>query len=311
VALLLSFLSGRLEKQAVDDRTTSRVSWGEASLLMTIETGLPHDLNEAAAPDGILCVGAGKTAYVGRLEQVSWHRHGAPVFIAGLAGSFRLATPDGRWLSCGAAVIPAGVRHALDVGGDPLAVFYPEPDVATFADLVRFGDLWDATGRILVAPKAALAPFRALYEDRNAPGFASEMLDDLVQFLRAGAGPPRLDPRIARVIEWIGRNPADLTPLDDLVGPEGLSVSRFLHLFSTEIGVPFRRFRIWNRLRAASSMALRGANLTEAAISAGFSDSAHFSRLHRDTFGVTPSYILGRLARATIAARNERGAKTR
>jgi AraC-like DNA-binding protein len=55
-------------------------------------------------------------------------------------------------------------------------------------------------------------------------------------------------------------------------------------------------------LRAASSMALRGANMTEAAISAGFSDSAHFSRLHRETFGVTPSSILGRLARATIRA---------
>jgi hypothetical protein len=27
--------------------------------------------------------------------------------------------------------------------------------------------------------------------------------------------------------------------------------------------------------------------------------------LHRETFGVTPSYILGRLARATIAARKE------
>jgi AraC-like DNA-binding protein len=52
-------------------------------------------------------------------------------------------------------------------------------------------------------------------------------------------------------------------------------------------------------------VALRGANLTDAAISAGFSDSAHFSRLHRETFGVTPSYILGRLARATIAARKK------
>jgi hypothetical protein len=30
--------------------------------------------------------------------------------------------------------------------------------------------------------------------------------------------------------------------------------------------------------------------------------SAHFSRLHRETFGVTPSYILGRLARAAMAA---------
>ena len=85
--LLLSFLSVSVEK------------------LMTIETNLSHDLNKAAAPDGVLCVGAGKTAYVGRLEQVDWHQHGAQVFIAGLAGNFRLATPDSGWLSCGAAVI--------------------------------------------------------------------------------------------------------------------------------------------------------------------------------------------------------------
>src|SRR5262249_58510555 len=138
---------------------------------------------------------------------------GAPVFTAGLAGSFRLGIPDGRWLSCGAAVIPAGVRHALDVGGDPLAVFYPEPNIATFTDLVRLGALWDATGRILVARTATLGPFRALYEDHTSLNFAGEMLDDLVQFLRAGSGAPLLDPRIARVIEWLRPHPADLTHL--------------------------------------------------------------------------------------------------
>jgi AraC-like DNA-binding protein len=311
LALLFSFLSVSVERQRSMFVERPAQGRGEASQLMTIETNLSHDLNKAAAPDGILCVGAGKTAYVGRLGQVDWHQHGAPVFIAGLAGKFRLATPDGAWLSCGAAVIPAGVRHALDVGDDPLAVFYPEPNVATVTDLVRFGALWDATGRILVARTATLGPFRALYEDRDTLSFAGEMLDDLVQFLRAGSAPPPLDPRIARVIEWLGRNPADLTALDELVRSDGLSVSRFLHVFSEEMGVPFRRFRIWNRLRAASSMALRGANLTEAAINAGFSDSAHFSRLHRDTFGVTPSYILGRLARATISARGERAARGR
>src|ERR1051325_6492138 len=131
---------------------------------MMIETNLPDELNKAAAPDGILCVGAGKTAYVGCLDRVDWHRHGAPVFIAGLAGPFRLATEGGGWVSCRAAVVPAGVRHALDLGGDPLAVFYPEPNVATFSDLMRFGSAWDATGRILMTQTAALSPFRMLYE---------------------------------------------------------------------------------------------------------------------------------------------------
>jgi hypothetical protein len=125
-------------------------------------------LNKGAAPDGILCVGRGKTVYVGRLDFVDWHRHGASVFIAGLAGNFRLGTHAGKWLSCRAAVVPAGVRHALDLGGDPLAVFYPEPNVATLSDLTRFGATWDAAGQILVGQTAEVSPFRELYEDRAA-----------------------------------------------------------------------------------------------------------------------------------------------
>jgi AraC-like DNA-binding protein len=273
----------------------------------TIDTGLTDRLNKAAAPDGILCVGAGKTAYVGRLERVDWHRHATPVFVAGLAGSFRLSTGAATWLSCRAAVIPAGVNHALDVGGDPLAVFYPEPSVARLLDLTRLGAAWEAAGQVLVGQRAELSPFRELYENRAVLDSVGEMLESVVGFVRAGQGPPVLDPRVARVVEWLGRNPADLTPLEQLLRRERLSVSRFLHLFSREIGVPFRRFRIWNRLRAASSMAIGGASLTDAAIGAGFSDQAHFSRLHRETFGVTPSYILGRLARVSIAAERPDG----
>jgi AraC-like DNA-binding protein len=303
-ALIFPFLSDSVKTCRTNGRTEIlKIAGPGRCRLMTVDTCLSHDLNKGAVADAILCVGAGKTVYVGRLGVVDWHWHGAPVFVVGLSGNFRLGTPAGHWLSCRAAVIPAGVRHALDVGGDPLAVFYPEPNVATLADLARLGAMWEVSGQILVGRTAEHGVFRELYEDRAALNFAGEMLDDLADFLRAGNGPPVLDPRIARVVEWLGRNPADLTPLAQLLRPDGLSVSRFLHLFSQDIGVPFRRFRIWNRLRAASSMALGGASLTDAAIGAGFSDSAHFSRLHRETFGVTPSYILGRLARASIAGR--------
>src|SRR5262249_48842060 len=51
-------------------------------------------------------------------------------------------------------------------------------------------------------------------------------------------------------------------------------------------------------------MALSGRSLTDAAHSAGFSDSAHFARLHRDTFGVTPSYTFRKLARVGKLARS-------
>jgi AraC-like DNA-binding protein len=259
-------------------------------------------LYEPAEPDAVLCVGGGQTLYVGSLNYVDWHVHGAPVFIAGITGDFRLRCPDGEWLSCRSAVIPAGVPHALDLGGDPLTALYPEPKIAGLSGLARLGHGWNARGRILVGQQPELGIFRELYENKLSLAFAAEALEDLVGFMQDGR-PPALDPRVARVVEWLGDHPADLTSVVDLARAQGLSASRFLHLFSRDVGIAFRRFRIWNRLRAAAQVALAGGSLTEAAHSAGFTDSAHFARLHRATFGVTPSYMFRKLARIGKLAR--------
>jgi AraC-like DNA-binding protein len=254
-------------------------------------------LYERAARDAILCVGAGKTLYIGSLDRLDWHSHGVPALIAGMAGAFRLGCPLGHWHVCRAAIIPAGVGHALELDGEPLAAFYPEPLVANLAGLVRLGSGWDACGRILMSDRAELGVFRELYEVQSAPAFADAALDALVGRAQARDGPPALDRRLARVLAWLDGTPDDLTPVATLATAAGLSTSRFLHLFGEQIGVPFRRYRIWNRLRAASRLALAGQSLTAAAHAAGFTDSAHFARLHRATFGVSASATFARVGR--------------
>ena len=64
------------------------------------------------------------------------------------------------------------------------------------------------------------------------------------------------------------------------------------------MGVPFRRYRAWCRMRAAIGIMLRGGNLTNAAHAAGFADQAHFTRDFRRIFGAraTPSLAKVRLA---------------
>ncbi len=259
-------------------------------------------LNERAAPDALLCSGAGKTLFIGRLDRVDWHRHGAPAFLAGITGDFRLRLPSGGWVTCRAAVVPAGVRHALDIGGNVLAVLYPEPDVANLSHLAKLGPAWSVTEQILTTRQMRIGAFREIYKDRIDPQDVGEALDELVSFAQSGHGPPCLDPRIARVLERLDADPGDLTAIEKLVEAERLSVSRFLHLFKQEIGIPFRRFRIWNRLRAAARLAVAGGSLTEASLAAGFADSAHFARLHRETFGLSASYTLRRLARVVALA---------
>ncbi|MGF1756404.1 helix-turn-helix transcriptional regulator [Photobacterium sagamiensis] len=73
----------------------------------------------------------------------------------------------------------------------------------------------------------------------------------------------------------------------DVAQQLALSESRFLHLFSEELGVPWRPYLLWCRMTCAIKAILNGTSATDAAHLAGFSDSAHLSRTFRKTFGMT------------------------
>ncbi|MEZ8823093.1 helix-turn-helix transcriptional regulator [Vibrio amylolyticus] len=66
-----------------------------------------------------------------------------------------------------------------------------------------------------------------------------------------------------------------------------LSESRFLHLFSEILGVPWRPYLLWCRMLCAVEAIIGGQSATQAAHHAGFSDSAHLSRTFKKTFGMT------------------------
>lgn len=72
----------------------------------------------------------------------------------------------------------------------------------------------------------------------------------------------------------------------------GLSPSRFRRVFAQEVGLPFRRYVLWRRLRLAVTELGAGADVTTAAHAAGFADLAHFSRTLKAMFGVTATQAL-------------------
>ena len=77
-----------------------------------------------------------------------------------------------------------------------------------------------------------------------------------------------------------------------LAGAVGLSASRFQHLFTAAVGVPFRRYRAWLRMRRAIHAVVAGGTFTAAAHEAGFCDQAHFAHDFRKTFGAPASLSL-------------------
>lgn len=103
----------------------------------------------------------------------------------------------------------------------------------------------------------------------------------------------RADPRMTSVIQALLLSPDDARHADDWANDVGLSSSRFQHVFKQTVGVPFRRFRLWARMRIALACAMRGSTLTEAAMEAGLSSSTHLSAAFKAMFGIAPSQLIG------------------
>lgn len=235
--------------------------------------------------------------FIGPLGYNAPHAHSVPVYLAGVYAPFRLRVGGGDWLSCRAAVVPAGLPYEFDVAGQPLAVLYLEPSEAGAGALVPLlGPAREVSGA-LVSRRGGPSVVRELYEAREGARWASAALDDLLGFSKSRER-RALDPRVLRAVASLASGREDAQHVADAAREVGLSPSRFQHVFAEEIGVPFRRFRIWQRLRGAIGEITAGSSFTEAAHAAGFFDQAHFARAFRQTFGASASPSLRRVRRS-------------
>lgn len=114
----------------------------------------------------------------------------------------------------------------------------------------------------------------------------------LRQLAATGIGIARpLDARLTRALALLERALEQPLSLRRIAKDVRLSEGRLSRLFHSELGLPYRPYRRWRRVQQAFLLLQDGANLTDAAIGAGFSDSAHFSRTIQNVFGVRPSAI--------------------
>lgn len=239
-----------------------------------------------------LKLGLDRALYIGELPATDWHRHASPVLLLGLSGRFDVHLPGGLRESCHSALIDAGVEHVFDSCGERVATMYLEPDSMEARCLRR---LLAQDGPVIFDP--ALRPLaRATYE-RRLDAFD---LQSLLRVPASAIAPLSLDERIARSLLPLRATRDEPLARDMLAADANLSASRFNHLFSAEMGVSFRDYRIWSQVRAAIMGFRPNGSLTDAALQGAFADSSHFSRVFRKTFGMTPSAVLKPLKEVTL-----------
>ncbi|TGL76348.1 helix-turn-helix domain-containing protein [Leptospira yasudae] len=104
-----------------------------------------------------------------------------------------------------------------------------------------------------------------------------------------------IDPRILECMEILS-SASDSTEsmkkdisLIELASRVKLSAGRFRHLFREETNITFSGYKLWLKTRRAILSLAKNPELIAAAYEGGFSDQAHFSRIFRRSFGMSPS----------------------
>jgi len=100
-----------------------------------------------------------------------------------------------------------------------------------------------------------------------------------------------LDDRIVKVLQVLNKPGNSALKVKDLAETVYLSPSRLIHLFTTEVGIPIRKYILWARLLISLQHILNANDITEAALVGGFSDAPHFNRTFKRMFGLNPTLL--------------------
>ena len=222
-----------------------------------------------------------------------FHAHHAIQITASLTGALTLTSAE-ESLTAPILAVAADARHKFDAHG-LLAFIFVEPES-------RLGRGLTETlfrGRALVAvdrPDIAriLEPLRATFDAPPGKGALLGAGQKVAEALAPGLQARFPDPRIQRIIDFAAAHLEEPLSLAGASAGVHLSPSRLRHLFVEQTGLAFKTYLLWLRLVSAVSLYAEGKSLTEAAHMAGFSNSAHFSRIFKRTFGL-PATTLTRL----------------
>jgi len=244
-------------------------------LIVFVETpsALPQVRCEPVPTPPRLIVDYGLLAYIGAIADVSSHDCAGTVVALGLEREFELTLPDGA-ARVRAAVVPPGMPRSVDGGGGRMAVCVVDPDLRV---------------SMPSAPEALLTLAQQLDGAHDLTRWPAFRLA-----LGLAARSLSADQRIAAVTAQIRASTESTPPIGELAASVELSPSRLEHLFTEHVGCPIRSYRMWCRFRAVALAFGAGENITGAAQTAGFYDSAQFARMFRQSFGLAPSAVLTR-----------------
>lgn len=235
----------------------------------------------------------GHAVYLGPSLGLDPHAGSVSCLAVAVDGTFTIRVAGSSGPMVRSALIPPRLTHQVVADAERMAFCYLDP-----------GSI-----RHRACQRAMTATNEAIAYGHRREDLLTRTVGDLTDaksaraWLDLAAGPQpahvdgqsaRLDPRIQDTIAALhGRDAHDIPSAAHFAARVGLSPSRFLHLFRDHTGTSFRRYRLWLRMLRAAAAIRDQADLTTAAMDAGFASPSHFSDAFHTMFGLRPRQLLG------------------
>lgn len=234
---------------------------------------------------GFLAVGRGEGV-------VAPHSHHAFQIVIAIDGQVEVKQSGGEWRSGQGLVVPPDVEHSYDGKGALGAMLFVDPEShegrwlsTTYGKQITF-----VPEARLVSPVAEL---RTLLDRPFESMDIEALIRHCVQAVCTGAPTARrIDGRVTTVLTAIQQSQDLRMSLETAAAMVFLSPGRFAHLFTQQVGLPFRRYILWRKVTRAMLAIGRERTLTAAASAADFADAAHLTRTFHQMFGIAPSALM-------------------
>jgi AraC-like DNA-binding protein len=237
-----------------------------------------------------------RSLFVGRVAEPIEFSQAAASLLTGVQAPLRAKVPGrSRQMSAQSLLLAPGTKLTIETSGQLVAACYLDAlgeDYRLLSSCMT--PLLEGVHGNIPGESALRDLFASLHRAPVSPEQAYGWLENGIN--PAGHHYPPPDSRIEQVVKLIQQQVSRNVSVEELAQAVNLSVSRLVELFRAQVGVPIRRYRQWHRLFVTFTGVNREESLTNAAIAAGFTDSAHFSHTFRMTLGMKPSDILATLS---------------